>query len=79
MTIEVFGPGCPKCQELERMVYEAVTLLGVDAKIEKVTDIMKMAEAGIMIPPAVRINGALKCSGKVPKLEELKKWREEAH
>lgn len=78
MIIEVFGPGCHNCKELERMVYEAVTLMGVDAKIEKVTDIMKMAEAGIMMPPGVRINGVLKSSGRLPKLEDLKKWIEEA-
>lgn len=74
MKIEVFGPGCPKCRQVEKSVRDAVMELNVQADIEKVTDVMKMAEAGIMIPPAIRINGKIKCSGRVPKTEEVKKW-----
>ncbi len=74
MKIEVFGPGCPKCQEVEKSVRDAVTELNVQADIEKVRDVMKMAEAGIMIPPAIRINGKIKCSGRVPKIDEVKAW-----
>jgi len=74
MKIEVFGPGCPKCQQLEKTVRDAVTELNAAAEIEKIKDVMKMAEAGIMIPPALRINGRLKCSGRVPKMDEIKKW-----
>ncbi len=74
MKIEVFGPGCPKCQQVEKSVRDAVAELNVQADIEKVKDIMKMAEAGIMIPPAIRINGKIKCSGRVPKVDEVKAW-----
>jgi small redox-active disulfide protein 2 len=74
MRIEVFGPGCPKCQQVEKTVREAVAELNVPAEIEKVQDVMKMAEAGIMIPPAIRIDGKIKCSGRIPKLDEVKKW-----
>lgn len=78
MKIEVFGPGCPKCQQVEKMVRDAATELSVTAEIEKIKDVIKMAEAGVMIPPAIRINGKIKCSGRVPKLDEVKKWIEEA-
>jgi small redox-active disulfide protein 2 len=78
MKIEVFGPGCPKCQQLEKTVRDAVAELGVQAEVEKVMDVMKMAEAGVMIPPAVRIDGRIKCSGRVPKIDEVKKWIEES-
>lgn len=78
MKIEVFGPGCPKCQQVEKSVRDAVTELNIQADIEKVKDVIKMAEAGVMIPPAIRINGKIKCSGRVPKADEVKKWIEEA-
>lgn len=74
MKIEVFGPGCPKCQQLEKAVLDAVAELQIQAEVEKVKDVMKMAEAGVMIPPAIRINGKLKCSGRIPKPDELKRW-----
>jgi small redox-active disulfide protein 2 len=78
VKIEVFGPGCPKCQQLEKMVRDAVTELNLQADVEKVKDVMKMAEAGVMIPPALRIDGKIKCSGRLPKSDEIKKWIEEA-
>ena len=74
MKIEVFGPGCPKCQLLEKIVKDALTELNIQAEVEKVKDIMKIVEAGIMIPPGIRINGKLKCTGRIPKMDEVKKW-----
>jgi small redox-active disulfide protein 2 len=74
MKIEVFGPGCPKCQELENSVRNAVAELNVAASVEKIKDITKIMEAGIMMMPGLRINGKLKCSGRVPKMDEIKKW-----
>ena len=77
MKIEVFGPGCPKCQELAKMAGEAAQAAGVQAEVEKVTDIMKIVEAGVMMTPGLRINGKMKVTGRVPKPEEIKKWIEE--
>ncbi len=77
MKIEVFGPGCPKCHQLEKAVKDAVSELGVAAEVEKVTDIAKIVEAGIMLPPGLRINGKMKCTGRIPKIDEVKKWIEE--
>jgi len=74
MDIKVLGPGCPKCQETERLVSELVAESSVDAKIEKVTDLMKIAGYGVFGTPAVVINGEVKSVGKIPKKEEIKTW-----
>ena len=74
MKIEVFGPGCPKCQQVEKTVKDSLVELNVQADVEKVKDIMKIMESGIMLTPGLRINGKIKCTGRVPKAEEIKKW-----
>ena len=77
MDIKVLGPGCPKCHETERLVREGVAESSVDAKIEKVTDLMKIAGYGVFGTPAVVVEGEVKTVGKVPKKEEIKTWIEE--
>lgn len=77
MKIEIFGPGCYRCEELDKAVRKAVSELNVQAEVEKVKDIAKIVEAGIMHTPGLRVNGKLKCSGRVPKPEEVKKWLSE--
>ncbi len=77
MDIKVLGPGCPKCHETERLVREVVAESSVDAKIEKVTDLMKIAGYGVFGTPAVVVEGEVKSVGKVPKKEEIKTWIEE--
>ena len=77
MYIKVLGPGCPKCHETERLVREVVAESSVDAKIEKVTDLMKIAGYGVFGTPAVVVEGEVKSVGKVPKKEEIKTWIEE--
>lgn len=74
MKIEVFGPGCSKCQQVEKVAQDALAELNVTAEVEKVKDIMKIVEAGIMLTPGLRINGKIKCSGRIPKIDEVKKW-----
>ena len=74
MDIKVLGPGCPKCQETERLVREVVAEASVDAKIEKITDLMKIAGYGVFGTPAVVIEGEVKSVGKIPKKEEIKTW-----
>ena len=74
MDIKVLGPGCPKCHETERLVREVVAESSVDAKIEKVTDLMKIAGYGVFGTPAVVIEGEVKSVGKIPKKEEIKTW-----
>jgi small redox-active disulfide protein 2 len=74
MNIKVLGPGCPKCKETERLVREVVAESSVDAKIEKVTDLMKIAGYGVFGTPAVVVDGEVKSVGKIPKKEEIKTW-----
>ncbi len=74
MKIEIFGPGCHRCVELEKSVKNVVSELNIPADIEKVKDITKIVDAGIMQTPGLRINGKIKCFGRIPNLEEIKKW-----
>ncbi|MBF0495209.1 MAG: TM0996/MTH895 family glutaredoxin-like protein [Deltaproteobacteria bacterium] len=74
MEIKVLGPGCKKCHETENIVKDAVAAAGVEAKIEKVSDIMEIAKYGVFLTPAVIVDGEVKVSGKVPKKEEVAAW-----
>jgi small redox-active disulfide protein 2 len=74
MEIKVLGPGCPKCQQTEKIVKEAVTTAGVEAQVEKITDVMKIMTYGVMGTPAVVVDGQVKSIGKVPKKEDVIKW-----
>ena len=74
MNIKVLGPGCPKCQQTERIVKEAVVEAGVAAVVEKVTDMLQIADYGVFGTPSVVVDGEVKCVGKIPTKEEVKKW-----
>ena len=74
MEIKVLGPGCPKCQETEKLVREAVAEAGVQAQVLKVSDFQEMAKLGAFATPAVVLDGVVKCSGKVPSKKELLAW-----
>jgi small redox-active disulfide protein 2 len=74
MDIKVLGPGCPKCQQTEKNVKEAVAESGVDAKVDKVTNILEIAKYGVFGTPAVVVDGQVKSVGKIPNKEEIKTW-----
>ncbi len=74
MRIIVYGPGCARCHETERVVRHVVEQLGVAATLEKVSDYQAMAAAGILATPAVSIDGVIKASGRIPKAEEVAAW-----
>lgn len=74
MKIEVFGPGCHRCQQVEKTVKDVIAELNISAEVEKVREIDKIVGAGIMQTPGLKINGKIKCSGRIPKAEEVKKW-----
>jgi len=74
MDIKVLGPGCPKCQQTEKIVKEVVQGIGSDATVEKVTDIMEIAGYGVFGTPAVVVDGEVKSVGKIPKPAEVKSW-----
>ncbi len=73
MRIEIFGTGCPKCQATEQIVRKALAELGLEAEVIHVNDPRKFAQYGVMLTPAVVIDGKLKMSGHVPSLEEIKR------
>ncbi|MDI6718236.1 MAG: thioredoxin family protein [Methanomicrobiales archaeon] len=72
VTIEVLGTGCPKCRRTIRNVEEAVKELKIQADIRKVDDITEIMSRGVMLTPAVFIDGEEKVVGRVPCVEELK-------
>jgi len=74
MEIKVLGPGCPKCQQTEKVVKEAVEESGVAANIEKVTDVMKIAGYGVFGTPAVVVDGEVKSVGKIPSKADVVSW-----
>ncbi len=74
MDIKVLGPGCPKCQQTEKIVKEAVAEAGLTANVEKVTDLMKIAGYGVFGTPAVVVDGEVKSVGKIPKKEDVLQW-----
>jgi len=74
MEIKILGPGCPKCTQTEKIVKETVEESGVDATVEKVTDVMEIAGYGVFGTPAVVVDGEVKSVGKIPKKAEIKAW-----
>ena len=73
MEIKVLGPGYPKCTKLEENVKAAVAQLGVDATIEKVTDVVEIAKAAVFVTPGMVVDGQVKSAGKILSVEEIKK------
>jgi small redox-active disulfide protein 2 len=71
-TIKIFGPGCKRCQQLQANAEKAVNELGLEATIEKVQDINQMVEYGVIMTPALAIDGHVKFAGKVASAEEIK-------
>jgi len=71
--IQVLGTGCPKCEKLAAAAKEAVYSLGIEAEVEKVTDFQKIMSFGVMMTPALVVDGTVRVSGKVPSVEEIKK------
>jgi len=74
MEIKVLGPGCARCKKTEEVVREAVAEAGVEAEIQKVTNTMEIAAAGVFGTPAVIVDGEVKLVGKVPSKDQVKSW-----
>ncbi len=77
MKIEILGTGCPKCKKLNELTEEAVNELSVSAEIIKVTDINKIINYGVMVTPALVIDGDVKVAGKIPSKKEITEWVKE--
>ncbi|MBU2637008.1 MAG: TM0996/MTH895 family glutaredoxin-like protein [Bacteroidetes bacterium] len=70
--IQILGPGCPKCKKLTELTEQAAKSLNLQYELEKVTDIKEIISYGVMMTPALVVNGEVKVSGKVPSVEEIK-------
>lgn len=73
MKIEVLGPGCAKCKKLYENTQRAVQELSLQAEIIKVEEIQKIVNAGVMMTPALVLNGEVKSVGKVLNVDDIKK------
>ena len=72
MKIQIIGPGCPKCRQLAANAEQAAREAGCDAEIEKVTDLGRIMDLGVMLTPALAVDGQVKVSGHVASVEEIK-------
>ena len=71
--LQILGPGCPKCKMLAELTETAANNLGIEYEIEKVTDISEIMKFGVMMTPALAVDGQVKAVGKVPSPDEIKK------
>jgi small redox-active disulfide protein 2 len=72
--LQILGTGCPKCEKLREHAEQAAHELGVEATIEKITDIGQITAFGVMMTPALAVDGEVKVVGKVPSAEEIKQF-----
>jgi len=70
--IQVLGTGCPKCKKLAENAETAAKALGLDYEIAKVTDINEIMQMGVMMTPALAVDGVVKVAGKVPDPDAIK-------
>lgn len=71
MLIQVLGTGCAKCTKLAQLAEEAAKKEGIDYTLEKITDINQIMSFGVMVTPALVVDGKLKCSGSVPSVDQV--------
>ncbi len=74
ISIEVFGPGCQRCQATKEAIRQAIDAAGVEATVSHVSDPKVIAQNRVFFTPAVRIDGEMKSTGRVPSVEEINKW-----
>jgi small redox-active disulfide protein 2 len=72
MKIQILGMGCPKCRKLYEAAEQAAKELGLEYEMEKIDDIDRITEMGVMMTPALAIDGEVKLVGRVPTIENLK-------
>ena len=72
MKIEIYGSGCSKCKKTEEIVRQVVNELNIEAEISKIEDLQKIIDKGIMMTPAVAVDGVVKILGRVPSIQDVK-------
>ncbi len=71
MKIQILGTGCPKCRQLTQVAQDAADHLGLEYELEKITDIGDITRFGVMMTPALAVDGQVKVVGAVPKLDDV--------
>lgn len=77
MKVEVYGTGCANCIALEKAVKKAVEELDMEVEIVKIKDMDKILEAGLLSTPGFAVEGEMKSMGRLPSVDEIKKWIKE--
>lgn len=72
MKVQILGTGCKKCETLYQHARQAVSDAGVDAELEKITDLSQIMAFGVMNTPALAVDGQVKTSGKIPSVDDIK-------
>ncbi len=71
--LQILGTGCPKCKMLAELTETAAKDMGIEYELQKVTDISEIMKFGVMMTPALAVDGQVKIVGKVPTADEIKK------
>ncbi|HNQ79743.1 MAG: thioredoxin family protein [Acidobacteriota bacterium] len=78
MKIEILGMGCARCRDLEQRTRTALAETGLAAEVEKVDDIQRIMAYKVIATPGLIIDGAVKAAGRIPSVDEIKKWISES-
>lgn len=79
MRIQVLGPGCPRCRKVAENARRAVTDLGIDAVVEEVEDLNVIMDMGVLMTPAVAIDGKVAASGRLSTVDEIQEMLRRAN
>jgi len=71
--LQILGTGCPRCHKLTEVTEQAAQALGLEYQLEKVTDLKQIMAFGVMMTPALAVDGQVKVAGRIPSVEEIKK------
>jgi len=74
MKIEILGMGCARCRDLEQRTRTALAETGLAAEVEKVDDIQRIMAYKVIATPGLVIDGSVKAAGRIPSVDEIKKW-----
>ncbi len=75
MMVEVFGPGCARCEQTLKLVQDAIRETSRDdVGVNKITDPAMISNRGVMMTPAVMVDGVMRCQGRIPKADEVRSW-----
>ncbi len=74
IKIQVLGTGCPKCKKMAEVAENAAAEMGMEFELEKVTDLNQIMSFGVMMTPALVVNGEVKVAGKVPSKSQMTEY-----